>query len=76
MDSDGWIDFELIMERFRLTKEPRIRQAAFRTNVPMLSRMSGRAPKRIVKTLAALVDEGRIELDRRTGALFFASHAA
>jgi len=27
MDETGWIDFELIMERFRLTKEPRILEA-------------------------------------------------
>jgi len=45
----------------------RYRQDAFRINVPMLSRMSGRAPKRVIGILKELVDEGRIEWDRKTG---------
>ncbi|MFD0717278.1 ATP-dependent DNA ligase [Paenibacillus sp. GCM10027626] len=28
VDESGWVDFELIMERFRITKEPWIREAA------------------------------------------------
>jgi len=44
------------------------REDAFRLDVPLLSRLSGRPPKRVVRTLTELVDEERIEWDRRTGA--------